>query len=203
MRKFICEPKQKQNDFPCVAAGYCKDEDGISNFELLYNDIDCKKGPLYSCEPKKFCRRRRKGFRFTCDLKPGVSRWIHMQKSAAIHTSAIAAGLITQKKCDEPNAGPYCIAKPSGSGRIAEIFGTIFSLVYGGYYSIKAIESPGGDDDQQWLTFWLMFVSSMFFEQVRVFFSFISRFVILVMLLVDIRSKKNILSSLFSYSAVI
>jgi len=163
MCRKIQEVIQTSSEFPCIAAGYCDDVDG--NTKLL-NEVDCKKGPLFSCEPNKFCRKKRKGFRYTCDLKPGVSRWIHMKKTAAMHTTALASGLISPKRCDEPDAGPYCIAKPSGSGRVTEFLGTILSLFYGGYNSIIAIETPGGDDDQQWLTFWVMFVASMFLEQV-------------------------------------
>ena len=89
---------------------------------------------------------------------------MHMQSAASRHTAAIASGLLKQKRCGEPDAGPYCIAKPSGFGRIAEFVGWILSFFYGGYQSIMAIETPGGDDDQQWLTFWVIFVGSMSFE---------------------------------------
>merc|ERR1719162_1476758 len=96
-----------------------------------------------------------------------------MKKTASIHTAALASGLISPKKCDEPGAGPFCIARPSGSGRIAEFLGAMLSIFYGGYNSIIAIESPGGDDDQQWLTFWVMFVTSMILEQNETSASFI------------------------------
>ena len=98
-------------------------------------------------------------------LRPGRGRWIHMKKTAHQHASAMAAGLLHQKRCGEPDAGPYCIAKPSGGGRVAEYLAWFLSILYGGYASTVAIESPGGDDDQQWLTFWVMFVASMFLEQ--------------------------------------
>ena len=166
----IQEVSETSGIFPCVAAGYCKegddDDNGDENHASFLKEGDCKKGPMYSCEPKKFCRKKRRGLRYTCDLKPGVSRWIHMKKTASIHTAALANGLIHQKRCDEVDAGPYCIAKPSGLGQVAESLGWVLSLLYGGYNSIVAIETPGGDDDQQWLTFWVMFVASMFLEQV-------------------------------------
>jgi hypothetical protein len=88
-----------------------------------------------------------------------------MKKTAHRHAAAMAAGLLHQKRCGEPDAGPYCIAKPSGFGRVAEFLAWFLSILYGGYASTVAIESPGGDDDQQWLTFWVMFVASMFLEQ--------------------------------------
>jgi hypothetical protein len=28
---------------------------------------------------------------------------------------------------------------------------------YGGFRTIRALETPGGDDDRQWLTYWLIF----------------------------------------------
>ena len=69
----MCETIQKLSDksaeYPCIAAGYCAtDDDGNSD---LQNEIACKKGPLFSCEPKKFCRKKRPKFSFvyTCDLK--------------------------------------------------------------------------------------------------------------------------------------
>ena len=87
-----------------------------------------------------------------------------MQKTAGKHTAAIAAGLLYQKRCGEPDAGPYCIAKPTSYGRITELLLLALIIFYGGYASIVAIETPGGDDDQQWLTFWVMFVASMVLE---------------------------------------
>ena len=94
-----------------------------------------------------------------------MGRWVHIKKTAQQHAIAIAEGLMSQKRCGEPDAGPYCIAKPSGFGRIAEFLVWFLSILYGGYASTVAIESPGGDDDQQWLTFWIIFVASMLLEQ--------------------------------------
>lgn len=70
----MCETVQELSDkwggeFPCVAAGYCASDDDENTGFL--NGGDCKKGPLFSCEPKKFCRKQRPkfGFKYTCDLK--------------------------------------------------------------------------------------------------------------------------------------
>ena len=70
----MCETIQglsdKSAEFPCIAAGYCVAENGEkSGFE---HEIVCQKGPLFSCEPKKFCRKTRRSkysFKYTCDLK--------------------------------------------------------------------------------------------------------------------------------------
>lgn len=88
-----------------------------------------------------------------------------MKKMASQHTFAMATGLLHQKRCGEPDAGPYCIAESSGFGRVAEFLAWFLPILYGVYASTIAIESPGGDDDQQWLTFWVMFVASMLLER--------------------------------------
>eukprot|EP00531_Pseudo-nitzschia_arenysensis_P014169 CAMPEP_0116154802 /NCGR_PEP_ID=MMETSP0329-20121206/21972_1 /TAXON_ID=697910 /ORGANISM="Pseudo-nitzschia arenysensis, Strain B593" /LENGTH=651 /DNA_ID=CAMNT_0003651801 /DNA_START=30 /DNA_END=1984 /DNA_ORIENTATION=+ len=179
MCETIQEISEKSGEFPCIAAGYCVAEDDEKpSFE---NEIACKKGPWFSCEPKKFCRKRRAKYslKYTCDLKPGMGRWIHMKKTASKHATAIAEGLIHQKRCGEPDAGPYCIAKSSGFGRAAEILAWFLSILYGGYASTVAIESPGGDDDQQWLTYWVMFVE--YFPDFHVYYQLKLIFIVWLM----------------------
>lgn len=39
------------------------------------------------------------------------------------------------------------------------------SLIYGSLSTIRGIESPGGDDDRQWLTFWLILTILLFMER--------------------------------------
>ena len=128
-------------------------------------DLECEKGPLFYCEPRKYCRRRRQGIRWTCELRPGIGRWVGMQKMARTHTAALAAGLLTQRHCTDPDAGPFCIATPIGTGRAAHILGMILIIGYGGYRSIIAIETSGGADDRQWLTFWFITAGVSFFER--------------------------------------
>lgn len=163
----IQETAANSSKFPCLAAGYCTDEEADEDdiYGLALTQMECEKGPLWSCEPKKYCRRQRKGLRYSCNPKPGIGRWVGMQKAAATHTAALAAGFLTQKRCGEPDAGPFCVVAPSGMGKIAELVGTLLSLLYGGYNSIVAIETPGGDDDQQWLTFWIIVVGLLVLEQ--------------------------------------
>lgn len=154
--------------FPCVAAGYCTDDEAAEEDDLYgvrLTKMECEKGPLWSCEPKRYCRLQRHGWKWKCNPKPGVGRWVGMQKAATTYTAALAAGFLNRKHCGEPDAGPFCIAAPKGIGKVAEVMGSILSLVYGGYHSIVAIETPGGDDDQQWLTFWIILVGSMFLEK--------------------------------------
>ena len=141
--------------YPCVAAGYCN---AIEEHFMTDSDIDCTVGPLFTCRPSKYCHRVRnpKSLNWNCKLRPGIGRWIGLQNSISNHAGALAVGLLSQPHCSEPDAGPYCIAKPKGFGLFCEILNSILSLLYGGYRSIIAIESPGGDDDTQWLTFWLI-----------------------------------------------
>ena len=39
------------------------------------------------------------------------------------------------------------------------------TLIAGAAFSIRAIETPGGDDDRQWLTFWLILTILLFVER--------------------------------------
>lgn len=170
----ICSAIQQSADdtskFPCSVAGYCSDlppagPAGASSG--LVSQVECQRGPLWSCEPKQFCRRRfsKKRLQYTCEYRAGMGRWIQIQQTAASLTTAIASSLVRPKLCTEPDAGPYCIAEATGFGKVCEIFGWVLSLLYGGYQSILAIETPGGADDQQWLTFWLISVVVLVVER--------------------------------------
>jgi hypothetical protein len=103
--------------------------------------------------------------RFACELRPGIGRWVGMQRAARTHTAALAAGILSQKHCGEPDAGPFCIAAPVGTGKLANVLSMILILGYGGYRSVIAIETSGGGDDRQWLTFWFITVGVSFVER--------------------------------------
>lgn len=152
---------ESSTEFPCVAAGFC---DPIASGYVDSADIDCKSGALFSCQPKQFCRRKREKFKMRCELRPGIGRWNGMKHLASQHTVALAEGLKKQLYCGEAGAGEFCIARPTGTGLLAESIGLFIALVIGGYKTIEAIETPGGDDDRQWLTFWLIFALWLFFE---------------------------------------
>jgi len=147
--------------YPCIAAGYC---DAVAEGEIDSVE-ECSVGPFFTCSPKRYCVRKRHGLRFSCDLRPGIGRWIGMRNAVGSHAAALAEGLFSQPHCGEPGAGPYCVATPQGLGLVAEMAGHAMSLVYGGLRTIASIESPGGDDDRQWLTFWLILVSFLFVER--------------------------------------
>ena len=152
---------QNSSHFPCIAAGYC---DALEEGEMDA-DVECSVGALFSCQPSRYCKRNRQGFRFSCELRPGIGRWIGMKNAVGAHAGAIASGLLAQPHCGEEGAGPYCIATPTGIGAVAEGLGHILSLVYGGLQTIQSIETPGGDDDRQWLTFWLILTLLLFVER--------------------------------------
>ena len=112
---------------------------------------------MLRCVPERLCKRERQGYKFACVLKPGIGRWIGMTNAVGKNTAALAAALLRQAHCTEPDAGPFCIASPIGLGAAAEALGHFLTLGYGSLATVRAIETPGGDDDRQWLTFWLVY----------------------------------------------
>mmetsp|Transcript_25984 Transcript_25984/g.57742 ORF Transcript_25984/g.57742 Transcript_25984/m.57742 type:complete len:657 (+) Transcript_25984:22-1992(+) len=158
----VQEVSAESNEFPCVAAGFC---DAVEAGDMTIADPECSAGAFFSCKPRRYCRRKRQGLKMTCELKPGIGRWVGMKDAAREHAGALAAGLMAQAHCGEEGAGPYCIARPRGFGLIAEAVGHFISVVIGGYKSIVAIETPGGGDDRQWLTFWLILTIVLFVER--------------------------------------
>ena len=135
--------------FPCIAAGYCRDEDDEA-------PTTCAVEPGFRCVPERYCARRRRGLKLVCELKPGIGRWVGMKNTVSSHAASLAEALYNQPRCGEPGAGDFCIASPRGLGAIAERAGHILALGYGCVNSIGAIESQGGDDDRVWLTYWLV-----------------------------------------------
>ncbi|KAL7528684.1 hypothetical protein ACHAWF_002661, partial [Thalassiosira exigua] len=163
----MCEKLQEEADdtnvFPCIAAGFC-DPAGATDVLDLADPDHCRAGAFFSCHPKKYCRRRRRGMRVRCELKPGIGRWLGMQRAARDHAGALAHGLLFRTQCGERGAGKYCIARPRGTGLAAEVIGTFVPLAIGSVKSIAAIETPGGGDDRQWLVFWIVLALLGFVE---------------------------------------
>ena len=79
--------------------------------------------------------------------------------------NAATDGLKNRKRCSEAGAGPYCIKDSEGLGLLCEYGGLLMTFLGGLFFSIRAIESPGGDDDRQWLTFWMIFFFFTIFER--------------------------------------
>eukprot|EP00966_Prymnesium_polylepis_P186354 4319487-Prymnesium_polylepis.2 len=143
---------QNSSHFPCIAAGYC---DAVAEGEMDAA-VECSVAPMLRCVPERLCKRERRGARFACVLKPGYGRWVGLANTVSKNTAAFAAALLQQPHCNEPDAGPFCIATPAGLGWLAEMLGHVLTLGYGSVATVRAIETPGGDDDRQWLTFWLI-----------------------------------------------
>lgn len=158
----MCEAVQEASatstEFPCVAAGFCHPEENENEKEITPEELltTCQGRRFFQCKPSRYCHRVRRGLKWPCELRPGIKRWTGMKQLAKQHTAAIAEGILSQKHCGEPDAGPYCIARPQGISLVSDMLGNLISILVGGYKSIVAIESPGGGDDRQWLIFWLM-----------------------------------------------
>ena len=69
------------------------------------------------------------------------------------------------KYCHESNAGPHCIRVPDGLGAAAQWAGYALLAVFATSRTLRAIESPGGGDDRQWLTFWVVMCLFSFSER--------------------------------------
>ena len=138
--------------FPCIAAGYC---DPVAA-GAINSATECSVAPGFRCMPERLCKRERVGMKMACVLKPGIGRWIGMTNTVSHHAAAVTAALVNQPYCGQPGAGAFCIAAPSGLGWVADMSCHVLTLGYGALQTVKAIETPGGDDDRQWLTFWLV-----------------------------------------------
>ena len=130
--------------YPCVAAGLCPVEDEDS-------DISCKfSWKRLQCLPATACVRR---FPARCEVNAGIRAWRRTVNVLGKHAGLMASALANQPSCSDENAGPYCVAGPAWFGSQACEFGSWFvPFAYGTLASIRAVESPGGDDDRQWLT---------------------------------------------------
>ena len=46
--------------------------------------ITCERLPIWRCHPARLCERRFSGLKMTCELKPGIGRWLSMHKSLKV-----------------------------------------------------------------------------------------------------------------------
>ena len=132
--------------YPCIAAGICPAVDE-------FGDVSCKWSyKTMGCEPASSCT-----YKFPkCELKAGMKKWKQVSRLVGDNLYAFQDSFAHRKRCSEPGAGPYCIRESEGLGFLAEWGGLGLTFIGGALYSIHAIETPGGDDDRQWLTFWMI-----------------------------------------------
>ena len=132
--------------FPCIAAGLCPaaDEFGEVSCKWSYKSMGCE--PLHACE-YKFPK---------CELRSGMKKWKQVSHLMSSHIGAFDDAFRHRKRCSEKDAGPYCIREAEGLGLLAEWGSLALTFLGGAACSIRAIETPGGDDDRQWLTFWMI-----------------------------------------------
>ena len=140
--------------FPCVAAGYCP---AVDEFGPLPK---CQYKFPASCAPANMC-----AFKFPkCELSEGYKKWRKMNSMLTENLGAVAGALTKMPKCGEPGAHKtFCVNEPTGVGLYCKNC-AYFLYIWACIQSVMAIESPGGDDDRQWLSFWIIFLIFNVFE---------------------------------------
>lgn len=148
--------------YPCQAIGVCPEMDE-------YGEVpSCKFAwKRASCAPSHACHRTRMFPLPKCDLNPGFKKWRQYTTIMANNVKAISAAVQRLPRCGEEGADEnFCINEPTGVGLWCEYAGWILVFVVATFSSVRAIETPGGDDDRQWLTFWMMYFGFTFVERV-------------------------------------
>ena len=134
--------------YPCVAAGLCGVADADSNVTCRFD------WHRMGCMPPSACERK---FPFRCQVNDGILSWKRLSSRLTTHAGLVAHALANPPRCGDEGAGPYCVNAARGLGRFCEAASWILPFVWGTICSIHAVETPGGDDDRQWLTFWIIF----------------------------------------------
>jgi len=140
--------------FPCVSAGYCP---AVDEFGPLPT---CKYKFPTSCEPSNMCT-----FKFPrCKLSKGYLQWRRMKAMLSDTMGSVLGTLTNMPKCGEPGAhSTFCINEPHGTGLYCKKVSYLL-YAYAYFKTVMAIESRGGDDDRQWLSFWLIYLILTAFE---------------------------------------
>eukprot|EP00614_Pseudopedinella_elastica_P011012 CAMPEP_0172593612 /NCGR_PEP_ID=MMETSP1068-20121228/12847_1 /TAXON_ID=35684 /ORGANISM="Pseudopedinella elastica, Strain CCMP716" /LENGTH=289 /DNA_ID=CAMNT_0013391233 /DNA_START=191 /DNA_END=1057 /DNA_ORIENTATION=- len=157
--------------YPCVSAGYCpEDEEG----ELA----SCRLTPSMHCEPRNQCKRIFHKFQVKCELRKGYAEWKKAQSMLKNSAAALKAALKSQLHCGHPDANPdFCVVQPEGVDLYCEWISFFITFLVGTYKSVMALETPGGDDDQQWLCFWIVVSGVASVESfIRVLLSFLPNY---------------------------
>ena len=138
--------------FPCEALGFCPTLDEFGE------EIECSYDIAKGCLPAEACRLTSRIPFPKCDLRPGLKRWKRYTHMMTENVGALAAAVQSLPRCGEPGAHDvFCVNEASGFGVICEYAGYVLVFIVATFQSIRAIETPGGDDDRQWLSFWMIF----------------------------------------------
>ena len=156
----ILSAMRSSTAYPCYAAGLCpvEDDEGeiVCHFDWRHLTCVDNNGITASCT---------RMFPARCVVNQGIQSWQRQAKLLARNAGLVARALQQQPTCGEPNAGPYCVHEPSGLDSACEVLCWALPFVVGTISSIRAVETPGGDDDRQWLTFWLIFFGFLGIER--------------------------------------
>eukprot|EP00966_Prymnesium_polylepis_P276754 6394254-Prymnesium_polylepis.1 len=148
---------KNSTDYPCEAAGFCPPLDEFGEVSCRF---DFRK---LGCTPASQCKFT---FPNKCEIRAGRRLWKKATKHATEGLQAIGAAFHQRVKyCSEPDAGPHCKMEAEGTGRAAQVGGYLLLAFRATTQTFKAIETPGGGDDRQWLTFWVIMFGFTFIER--------------------------------------
>ena len=150
--KKLMEAIGSSTKFPCEAIGFCPSLDEYGD------EIECTYDIKSGCQPHSMCELSRKGLMPKCDLKAGYKQWKKHKNDMLRNVGALAEAVHKLPKCGEDGAHDiFCVNEPTGFSLFCEYAGYVLVFVFGTFNSVRAIETKGGDDDRQWLSFWIIF----------------------------------------------
>lgn len=170
MCKSVKDSMNNSTSYPCQAAGFCPTHDALDDYT---GEVTCqwsykKMGCLTKVDGKlvpagNVCVHKLPA---SCELSPGVRRWRRMKRFSNEGLGALGKAFEQRAKyCSEEGAGALCIRDAMGTGRICQNLGYYVIAIFGTYLTVRAIESPGGADDRQWLVFWLIMFTCSYMER--------------------------------------
>lgn len=149
----LLEAIRHSGKYPCVAIGMCAEMDEFGPIPRCKFDWTTA-----SCSPPFACSMIRTIPWPKCQLKEGYSKWRKVSSLMSRKAGAMLAAVANAKKCGDEGADPYfCVNEAKGFSLICEWLGYVLVFVVATVASVRAVETPGGDDDRQWLCFWIIF----------------------------------------------
>jgi hypothetical protein len=140
--------------FPCHALRACDVDDMEGGAISSSCEFDWRRR---SCEPHGICNLRWEGVLPRCKVRSGVRDFVRYTSSFTQNSAALAEAMRDSPRCGQEGSSPiFCVNEPTGTGRIAMLCSYALAFV-AVCLSIRAVETPGGDDDTQWLSFWIIF----------------------------------------------